>query len=188
MDEELQQQIDAGEVVLGGCLLRGVEIDGQMVNMGPARKCNACGRDFGTPPVLVKKATGQGEYLPDAVRGVTFRILSFLGSDEVRIRKTRDGAEVSVYRFGKMFLDSQTELTPAKWRKLVSRLYNDLYLHEWKKHYKPEDMVILDGQSWSLEIRLSGGRKRTYSGENAYPPYWGALERMFRPYLKGAEE
>ena len=56
----------------------------------------------------------------------------------------------------------------------------DMYLHEWKKSYVDQD--VLDGTQWSLEIKLTGGRKRTYTGSNDYPPYWNELLKVFKPF------
>ena len=66
--------------------------------------------------------------------------------------------------------------------KLVNKLYNELYLHEWKKNYN--DPNVLDGTQWELEIKLDGRRKSTYSGSNDYPSYWKELIEMFRPFAR----
>ena len=41
-----------------------------------------------------------------------------------------------------------------------------------------------DGEQWELSIRLTGGRQRNYHGSNAYPPYWEALIKQFKPFIK----
>ena len=47
--KELQQKLDAGKVVLGGCCIETAEVDGKQVNIMPKRHCNKCGKDFGGP-------------------------------------------------------------------------------------------------------------------------------------------
>jgi hypothetical protein len=42
----------------------------------------------------------------------------------------------------------------------------------------------MDGEQWQLEISLIGGRKRTYYGDNAFPPLWSELKKVFRPLFK----
>jgi hypothetical protein len=54
---------------------------------------------------------------------------------------------------------------------------------EWKKQYYP-DGVIMDGEQWELEIRLTGRRARKYYGSNAFPAYWEELFETFRPYFE----
>lgn len=46
-----------------------------------------------------------------------------------------------------------------------------LHIGEWRKHYKPDrfGICILDGEQWSLEIEYKDGKKKEYSGSNAYP-------------------
>ena len=58
----------------------------------------------------------------------------------------------------------------------------DKTLHEWKKNYV--DPYVLDGTQWSLELGLTGNRKRNYFGSNDYPPYWTELKKVFRPFAK----
>lgn len=41
---------------------------------------------------------------------------------------------------------------------------------------------VLDGVQWSLDITLTNRRKRTYRGNNQYPPYWEELCRLFGKY------
>ena len=57
-----------------------------------------------------------------------------------------------------------------------------MYLHEWKKTFYDPD--VLDGEQWELKIRLTGNRRRNYEGNNAYPPYWTELTKLFREYTK----
>lgn len=57
-----------------------------------------------------------------------------------------------------------------------------MYLHEWKKHFEPDNFIVMDGESWNLEIKLTGNRVRRYHGDNAYPPYWKELQRLFQTY------
>ena len=76
------------------------------------------------------------------------------------------------------------EMPESEWHKIISKLYEKLYIHEWKKRFV--DPGVLDGEQWELEIRLAGGRKRTYYGSNAYPPLWKELKNVFRPYFNEA--
>ena len=76
----------------------------------------------------------------------------------------------------------ETEISSAKWNKIVNTLYESLYLNEWKKEYVDND--ILDGTQWSLDIKLSSNRKRSYHGTNDYPPYWNELIKVFRKFAK----
>ncbi len=66
--------------------------------------------------------------------------------------------------------------------RIRNSLYSELYLHEWKKKFV--NYNVLDGEQWELEIKLTGNRKRTYAGSNEFPPYWGELKAIFRPYVK----
>ncbi len=68
--------------------------------------------------------------------------------------------------------------------RLLNSLYGKLYLHEWKKRY--ENVLVLDGYFWELEIKLTNGRARKYSGSNDYPPYWKELQTAFKTFLKKA--
>ena len=45
-DEKMQKKLDEGKWILGGCFIDLKEVDGQMINTRPARKCNDCGKDF----------------------------------------------------------------------------------------------------------------------------------------------
>lgn len=50
--------------------------------------------------------------------------------------------------------------------------------------FTKDQIEELNGEQWELEIRLTGNRKRTYSGSNAFPPYWSELKALFRPYMR----
>ena len=52
-----------------------------------------------------------------------------------------------------------------------------MYIHEWEKSYV--DPFVLDGEQWSLTIRLTDNRSIEYEGSNAYPPYWDELMELF---------
>lgn len=76
------------------------------------------------------------------------------------------------------------EMTTEEWLKVLETLYCRLFIHEWKKRFV--DPNVSDRGQWALEIHLTGGRKRTYYGRNAYPPLWRELKNVFRPFFKEA--
>ena len=183
--EEMEKMLETGKWVLGGCCINRVEMDGQDVDMDPAWKCNDCGRDFGTDPILITPKKNMVEDYRDIVIYIHFSIGGyFSGHTAIDIRRNAQGAQVTIDKFPIRDLSevSDRQISVLKWEKIVARLYNQLYLHEWKKRY--DDPYVLDGEQWSLEIGLTGRRKRTYCGSNAYPPYWKELLKIFRTYTK----
>lgn len=182
--EDLQEKLDSGKVHLGGDVIIAISTDdGKMIYTDPERYCNHCKKEFGRPPYWHKDDLFA--YYPDMVEAITFEVGGFFqGRTIVSIKKNPKGALVRVGQFPHK-IDGPVEdrqITPLRWMRLVNKLYNELYINEWKKSY--EDPNVLDGTQWELEIKLNGRRKRTYSGSNAYPPYWMELIALFSPFAK----
>ncbi len=179
MNDELNEKLESGKLVLGGCCINGINIDGRMISLDPARQCNDCGKDFAKPPYLVKD--GRVEDYRDIVKSVSFWVGGYRrGEKEVLLKRNEKGAYVYVRKIP-VGVPEEKQITPLRWMRLINKLYSELYLHEWKKRYN--NLNVMDGEQWYLEIRLTGNRKRTYSGSNAYPPYWKELLAAFRPFL-----
>lgn len=64
------------------------------------------------------------------------------------------------------------------------RLFDETCLHEWSAHY--HDPEILDGEQWEVTMKLTNRRKRSYSGSNAFPPYWIEFLKLLRPHFEEA--
>lgn len=181
--EKMQMMLDTGKWILGGCCLYEVEINGQHVNTKPTRKCNDCGKDFGAAPILITRKKETAEDYRDIVTTISFKIDEYRGGyTHITIRKNAGGASVKV---DQMPLPKKPgcvrQISSAKWTKIVNALYGQIHLHEWKKNYLPSpDIVVNDGLHWSLTVRLTGNRKRSYSGDNCLPPYWDELLKVFR--------
>ena len=183
--DDLQAKLDSGKLHLGGCCISGVrDGNGGMINLDPGRYCNDCHKEFARPPYLVAKDRMSAEAYCDIVTGIRFSYGGFFqGHTEIKIKRTKEGAAVSVSQFPieKEPVEDK-QITSLRWMRLVNRLYSELYIHEWKKAY--DNYEILDGEQWSLELTLTNRRKRTYGGSNAYPPYWPELKALFRPFLR----
>jgi len=172
-DEEMERQLKNEELYLGGCCVSDCD---------PEYHCFACGKDVGSPPILISKR-GTEDYR-DIVTEVRFYDGGFFdGPDEVIIKKTADGAIADVRpNLVKGYNGAQKNLSEKEWKNLMNRLYCKLYVHEWNKHYRP-DGIVLDGEQWELKISLTGRRVRCYEGDNAFPPYWKELMQIFQPFL-----
>lgn len=174
-DEEMERQLRNEELYLGGCCVS---------DWDPEYHCFACGKDVGSPPILISKR-GTEDYR-EIVTEVRFYDGGFFcGADRVDIKKTASGIFVESVSAPIMLALSgnpDRELTEKQWKKLLDRLFCKLYVHEWKRHYHP-DGCVLDGEQWELEIRLTGRRVRRYEGDNAFPPYWKELQKTFQPFL-----
>lgn len=197
-DEKMQKKLNSGEWILGGCCLNIVGEGQNTVVMDPSRRCNDCKKDFGKPPVIVSRKNKKVEDYGFIVTGIKFFVGGYGGPNtRIEIKKTIDGARISIYVFPIEYLSEKIDLSDPKsiprypkkikissekWISLLNTLYNDMHLHEWKKRFVDPD--VLDGTQWSLEIMLTNRRKRTYYGSNAYPPYWKQLLNVMKKYAE----
>ena len=177
MDEETQRALRNEELWLGGCCLSAAN---------PRFHCYACGKNAGSAPVL-KSRRGQ-EDCRDIVTAVVYRRGPGRSSpaSQIRIVKKRGGIRLAVRE------ESGDGLAPAhidralsedEWDRLMDRLFCRLFLHEWKKR----DAGKAPGSRvWQLELRMTGGRVRTWSGTDAAAPYGRELARTFGPFLREA--
>ncbi len=175
--EDLQKKLDSKKVVLGGCCITG---------MDPKYHCNDCGQDFGTPPVFFCDNGTETDL--GAIKSIYFSDGGFFGGYQsilIEAGKEEISIDVGDSMRPESFKHHMT-MSPDDWFKLVDALYNKLYLHEWKHSF--DDPAVMDGEQWELEIRLTDDSKITYSGSNAFPPYWEELKALFEPYFKKAKE
>ena len=61
------------------------------------------------------------------------------------------------------------KFTEAAWRKL-KRMLAACDFDSWQEKY--ENLMVLDGTSWYLEIQYGDGRVKKVEGMNEYPPAW----------------
>ena len=188
MDEVLQEKLNSGSIVLGGCFLKTVRMnDGFTADASPKRFCNHCKKTFGTPPILTSKNESE-DYLK-AVTGIRFSVMPSRGPwvKSVSIKKNADGAAVHVRDdrlvSKRKMLETDYQISPPRWSKLVNKLFTELYIHEWKKNYT--NPLFLDGIEWTLEILMTDRRRRVYKGSNAYPPYCKELNTLLNRYFRG---
>lgn len=191
--KEMQEMLDKGKWVLGGCMLDTVKVNGISVDTMPARRCNKCKKNFAKPPLLYKIGNETAEDYRDIVTSVIFSTGGFFpGHTNVTISKNENGASVHVdvvpYGSDSMLsainVPKDKQITSKKWQQIISMLYDEFYIHEWKKRYNEKECVVMDEEQWKLQITLTGGRKRTIIGDNTYPPYWKELKKMFEKYVK----
>ncbi len=184
-NEEMQEKLDSGKWVLGGCCIDIAEINGETVSLQPAKRCNACKKDFGTAPILLDRKSERAEDYRNIVTEITLSVSGyFYGGTDITVKRNKNGAYVSVqdFRLAKseevLLKNYDHQLSEAEWNQFIETLYGRMYLHEWKKNY--EDPCVLDGTQWNPKVKLTGGRKRTYNGSNDFPPYWEALLKLFK--------
>lgn len=180
----IKDKLDAERLYIGGCIIYDLVDDyGNRIISNPEYHCNACKKEFGTKPYYDYK----GEFLsyPEVIESIEFTTGGYFGgTKELIITAGDDGALVHVneYPIQKETPIQDKTIPYLKWLRIINRLYNDFYLHEWTKKY--EDPDVYDGEQWSLVIKIKDGNEIVYSGSNAYPPYWKELNSIFKPYLK----
>jgi hypothetical protein len=71
-------------------------------------------------------------------------------------------------------------LDAADSKTLITKLYN-LNILDWQEHYEPAD-IIMDGESWDMEIDTYNLGHIRKSGNNAFPENWHSF-RNFRRWI-----
>ena len=173
-DDKLEQALADHKIVLGVCCIN---------DANPKYHCFHCDKDFGIPPVLLSKR-GLERY-EDIITSIRFSDGGFFsGYPEVMMKKSKNAILVDVRPSFSADGILHREMPESEWRRVIAKLYEKLYIQEWNKRFV--DPCVLDGEQWELEIHLTGGRRRTYYGSNAYPPLWKELKNVFRPYFNEA--
>lgn len=122
--------------------------------------------------------------LKKRVTEVRFSFMGYMyGEDTVDVRKTDGGGSVKA---GSMHYHVDTEycISQDEWDSFISRLYDDLEIDRWKRSYKPDDFIVMDGAFWELGISVEGGRKRIYRGDNVYPDNWDDFESLMKRMIR----
>ena len=166
-DEKLIADLEAKKVVLGGCVIGSVEIDGEWVFSKGYAYCNDCKKDIDTPVIVFNKKKGCWEFYKDIVKEIRFSTYGYLSGYKEYVIK-RDDGKIPAY----------------EWDQIMDNLYSRIHIHEWKNKYTDEELIILDGEEWKVELILDGRRIRTYRGENMYPPHWRMFVKIFRDLEK----
>ena len=176
-DEKLKKDEEAGKVIIAGCC---------KPEIASSYHCYSCKKEFGTPPLFY--ANNTIESYPDVVTEIQYFDGGYFGpSQKILIKREKGKHILTVYPdLKKSDYCFHREMPSKEWNKLLKTLYGKLYLHEWKKSYIDPD--VLDGEQWSLSLKLKGNRKRNYSGSNAFPPYWKELQNIFNSYLEEADD
>ena len=176
-NDSLEKKLKKGECILGGCCVHTECVNGKTVFIDPPWKCNKCRKDFGTEPVLFNTKSQKFELYNDVITSIKFSLHSFFeGSTCIIITKTNKGADIYFEFIYSQDDNHEKHISLTEWKKILNTLYKKLYLHEWKRSYFEP---VLDGESWSLEVKLTDQRRRYYHGSNAYPPYWDKLKGLF---------
>ena len=146
----------------------------EKVKNGPGFVCRDCRKKFGETPLY--RTVDIYRDIREHVKEISFTAGGYLtGTTTVEIKRTGDGAAVEV---SSLVMDGpfgDFTITEGSWKRLVCKLYDHMFLNDWKHNYRPEGFLIMDGDFWSLDIVLDDGRKRRYHGSNAYPAYWSSL-------------
>lgn len=113
---------------------------------------------------------------------------------EYEVLKTSNGMEASVYdgpwNFNKgtsrkSCRESSRRYNGQSYDMLCEKL-DHLGVRKWNG-FNESDPNVLDGNMFSLDIELEGGRFIRAHGSNAYPPNYGRFEEMLRNLAYGKE-
>ena len=152
----------------------------------PGYRCNSCKRSFDQWGYTYDAIMFWG--FPETLEEIRFsrvQARTCVNTYTITIKHTFSGGHVtSSGRTKHLILNDDYDISPKRWKTLASTLYNKLFLNDWKQEYKPEGYEVLDGESWCVEASF-GGFKKTYTGNNAYPPYWSEFVKLLRSYTRG---
>jgi len=145
-----------------------------------------CDRDFLNSAILQYLILG-GEYLEtklslrdsafndklEDIEKITFYSGGFFSTNEKTvIDLSGDELKVMIGSFSEVY----ERITEISKEEFIYQL-GELHIGEWRCSYSPKrfGMEVLDGEQWVLKFEYKDGKKKTFSGMNAYPYNFDAL-------------
>lgn len=161
------------------------EVEGGRVRIKKGKKkdssgeywCHRCAKNFGR---------AKPRYAPETISRFKLSISGFFHGE----------TSVEIYPIDKVIMavidhDRKDVIIPNRpalwisgksWNAFTKKLIKDNMLLEWARNY--DELGVLDGTQWSLEIDFSLSKRISWSGSNKWPPYWNPVLRQLVKLLE----
>ena len=197
--EEIMKKIRSLKIKIGQ-LKRSIEnADDIVCEVFPGRLTRLkCNRDYLERAIQVYEEAG-GEYVRskaeqkdhdfnealDSMSKLVFTIGGFFCGHETRTFTVSDG-QVLVDVEKTMISMDKEEYGPYRKEEFISGI-KALHIGEWKRTYN--DLLVMDGTQWELDIYYNNGRRPTkISGSNAYPYNFDDLKEFLEVEMEDEED
>ena len=118
------------------------------------------------------------------IKDIHFETRVFLVKDadiDLHIHFTEKGTSRIIIMAGMLYYKA---ILKKETTKLIESL-NEIKLYNWKRSYKlDKDYVVLDGESWKLNIIYENGIEQKCRGVNAYPSSYKKLIDLIHYYIE----
>ena len=197
--EEIMKKIRSLKIHIGQ-LKRSIEnTDDMVLEVFPSRLTRLkCDRDYLERAIRAYEEAG-GEYVRskaeqkdhdfnealDSMSKLVFTIGGFFCGHETRTFTVSDG-QVLVDVEKTMISMDKEEYGPYRKEEFISGI-KALHIGEWKRTYN--DLLVMDGTQWELDIYYNNGRRPTkISGSNAYPYNFDDLKEFLEVEMEDEED
>ena len=197
--EEIMKKIRSLKIKIGQ-LKRSIEnTDDMVLEVFPSRLTRLkCDRDYLERAIRAYEEAG-GEYVRskaeqkdhdfnealDSMSKLVFTIGGFFCGHETRTFTVSDG-QVLVDVEKTMISMDKEEYGPYRKEEFISGI-KALHIGEWKRTYN--DLLVMDGTQWELDIYYNNGRRPTkISGSNAYPYNFDDLKEFLEVEMEDEED
>lgn len=197
--EEIMKKIRSLKIQIGQ-LKRSIEnTDDMVLEVFPSRLTRLkCDRDYLERAIRAYEEAG-GEYVRskaeqkdhdfnealDSMSKLVFTIGGFFCGHETRTFTVSDG-QVLVDVEKTMISMDKEEYGPYRKEEFISGI-KVLHIGEWKRTYN--DLLVMDGTQWELDIYYNNGRRPTkISGSNAYPYNFDDLKEFLEVEMEDEED
>ena len=197
--EEIMKKIRSLKIKIGQ-LKRSIEnADDIVCEVFPGRLTRLkCDRDYLERAIRAYEEAG-GEYVRskaeqkdhdfnealDSMSKLVFTIGGFFCGHETRTFTVSDG-QVLVDVEKTMISMDKEEYGPYRKEEFISGI-KALHIGEWKRTYN--DLLVMDGTQWELDIYYNNGRRPTkISGSNAYPYNFDDLKEFLEVEMEDEED
>ena len=197
--EEIMKKIRSLKIQIGQ-LKRSIEnTDDMVLEVFPSRLTRLkCDRDYLERAIRAYEEAG-GEYVRSkaeqkdhdfnealySMSKLVFTIGGFFCGHETRTFTVSDG-QVLVDVEKTMISMDKEEYGPYRKEEFISGI-KALHIGEWKRTYN--DLLVMDGTQWELDIYYNNGRRPTkISGSNAYPYNFDDLKEFLEVEMEDEED